>query len=640
MGFHGTAITRLPPYQRLLGPITQGKFVRLLLIYLSLLAAGSALIYFSPLDSLNILGLGLILPGGGFVAHADLCTQSGIGHLAAAIIAFGVFGFSLVLWFGTGNILAPPMAWLGAAGLAAAMRHGGMRPDAPGIVLGAAALAFTCLALAMGLWFGLARRQRKIDNAYLASQDDQVDNIFTQGPPSGAAEMSLDHLQRLRFALDRALQPLDQFNGFERIDQFQTAATRYQLNFLAYGVALTQARFMPAFGGYMHEAQIALLDKQKQHRVWAYWRLENLWGNLRNDPDPMARENIMFTGFVALQMALFRASTGRGDFAEAGRFTLTHPSGRQYRHDSASLVANLEREFAAAPYFLIACEPNWVYPLCNTIGGSAMLAMDAQTKQARWAAHASDFRHHLETEFLDGFGRYIPCRSARTGLPFPALGGVMPLAMPCFFLNALAPDLARRQWVLLRRRLFDKDKVFRRRAFWRIDTGNYGFSRASAYTATALAAAELGDGVVYSACMEALEDECPSVLNGGVMHRRRASVWAHGVELMALASARDGFSNLIADPHTATGIRLEGIAYPDVLVASAHADAHRLDAVLYAGDGDGVHDIGLAGLAPAMPYRVNCGLNPLIRADAHGRARFSVFLTGRTLLHVELDGGA
>jgi hypothetical protein len=204
---------------------------------------------------------------------------------------------------------------------------------------------------------------------------------------------------------------------------------------------------------------------------------------------------------------------------------------------------------------LIACEPNWIYPLCNTIGASAILAYDALKHQAKWMQYEQDFRQHLEAEFLDAFGRYVPCRSARTGLALPAFGGAMPLAMPCFFLNAIFPDLALRQWLLLRRRLFDKQGCFQRNAFWRIDTGNYGYSRASAYTATALAAAELGDQEVYQHCLKALEDECPSVLKDGVIHRQHASVWAHGVEMMARAVTKNSFRDLLLHPRKPTGPR-------------------------------------------------------------------------------------
>lgn len=644
MGAVDDELALLPLRTRPWGPSTTRQLARLLGAYLTLVALGSALLLLAPQDALQIFGLGLLWPGAGFFAHADICTSIGMGHGLAALSCLGAFAFSLLIWFGTGNVLAPPVVWFSSAAWAASMRHGAIQGGVLKAVFTSMGWVALVLALTMLAWFAFTRRQRRLDNAYLAQQRGRLDQVFTVPPPSQGAlpEMSLAHLQRLRFALDRALQADEAFSGFEHRDQFQTAALRYQLNFLGYGLALTQARFTPAFAGYATQAQHKLVLKQAQHRVWAYWALENRWGNLRGDPDPVARENIMYTGFVALQMALYQASTGCTAFSKPGALCLTHPGGTTYSHDFASLKFSLTQAYLPSPYYLIACEPNWVYPLCNMMGASAVLAHDALHGLREWHTHAAAFRHHLEAEFLDGLGRYVPCRSARTGLALPAIGGAMPLAMPCYFLNALAPDLARRQWLLLRRRLFDANGRFRRRAFWPIDTGNYGFSRASAYTATALAAVELGDASVAAHCLAALEDECPSTLQEGVIHRAKASVWAHGVELMALAGVRDGFRQLITAPLATAGAeegrgpRLEGLRYPEVLVASAHADvpAGSLQAVLYGGLGDGVQRVTVSGLRANARYRVKGANVDQVQADALGSVGLAVPLLGRTCLSV------
>jgi hypothetical protein len=604
---------------------------------LLLVAGGSALLFFAHQDYLQIFGLGLMVPGGGFLAHAEICTGNGVGHIAAWLCSLGALAFALLVWFGTGNVLLPPFVWFASALWAASMSHGAIQP---GVVFNAyCVLASLAVAgcLWMLAWFMFARRQRRIDNEYLVQQAARLGSIFTAQPSSQKPEMSLTHLHRLRFALDRALQPADEFSGFELRDQFQTAALRYQVNFLAYGIALTQARFTPAFGGYMSDAQSRLLHKQTQHRVWAYWSLENLWGNLRWNADPAARENIMYTGFVALQMALFQASTGSQEFSKEGAFTLVHPSGQRYEHSFGTLLSRLEQEYERSPFYLMACEPNWVYPLCNTMGAAALLARDAQYGRTKWIRHAPEFRRHLEAEFLDGRGRYVPCRSTYTGLALPAMGGAMPLAMPCYFLNTLEPDLARRQWLLLRRQLFDRHERLRRGGFWPIDTGNYGFSRGGAYAATALAAAELGDECVYQHCMDALERECPTTFSHGVAHRNKASVWTHGVELMARSGGRDSFRTLITSPRPSKGPRLESLSYPDVLVAAVHSDvaSGSLEAVLYGGAGDGIQSLVVSGLRPSAPYRVTGACQAQVWADGMGELHLQVPLTGRTCLTLE-----
>ncbi|WP_155914762.1 linalool dehydratase/isomerase domain-containing protein [Asticcacaulis sp. AC460] len=477
------------------------------------------------------------------------------------------------------------------------------------VVAGAVGLAVVTL-----IRFRMAQSRRKADNLYLATA-----SWPTVSPDPSLPEMTPQDLEHLRFALDRALQPVDSFDGFEHLDPFQTAALRYQVNFLAYGIAMHQARFTPAFGGYMREAQIRLLDKMAQPRVWSYWALENFWGNLSLDGDPVGRENIMYTGFVALQMAMLRVTTGDNVFTQPERFRLD----KRRALNESDFVAQLVSEQKRSAYGLIACEPNWIYPLCNTIGMSAVKtsAPDA------WRDIAPKITNSLDSEFLDAFGRFVPCRSARTGLALPAVGGAMPLAMPCFFLNAIAPDIAARQWLLLRRRLFDSRDRFRPAAFWPIDTGNYGFSRASAYTAVAVAAAELGDREVYDACMAALDQECPVHSREGVRHRDRASVWSHGVELMARATVANSFRTL-TEAQIAQGPRLEGLPYPKVLVASAHAAEGGLIAVVHGG---GVYPTTITGLIPHHVYRCQAAT---ATAGADGCLRFDLALTGRTVLRV------
>ena len=642
----------LPDPSGAFGPVTAHRLLRLLAGYLAVVASGAGLLHAPLPDGWQIFGLGLMLPGAGFLAHADLCTTGGIGHMALALGALALFGLSVLIWFATGNIVAPPLAWVGTAMWAAAMDHGPISPPVADLAHAVAGIAALAPWLAWPAWMAFARRQRRQDNAYLRQIQPRIHEIFTaptmpasegafplsRGEATAPPEMSLTHLQRVRFALDRALQPVPSFEGFEHRDPFQTAALRYQVNFLGYGLALTQARFTPAFRGYMTRAQEQLLHKQRQHRIWSYWALESLWGHLRHNPDPIQRDDIMFTGFVALQMALFQASTGSREASRPGFFTLEHPQGARHVHDHASLVQQLDASFRQSPFGLAPCEPNWIYPLCNAMSACAVLAHDAQRGSAVWhGRHAASFRDHLEAEFLDAFGRLVPCRSSITGLALPAIGGAMAQAMPCYFLNALAPDLARRQWLLLRRDLFDAKGRFRRRAFWPIDTGNYGFSRASAYTATALAACELGDQAVHQHCMAALESECPGTLQDGVIHRARASVWSHGVELMALAGGRDAFRTLINNPRPHTGPWLDEVRYPDVLVASAHADAAGgLHAVLHGADDGGVHGVVVAGLRPCALYKVEGATVSHIVAGRQGRAKLRVRLAGRTCLSLAL----
>ncbi len=631
----GDSIAALPPFTGLFGPLTRQRLLRLGLVYLGMVLVGSALILAPLPEGWRVAGMGLLWPGGGFWAHSDVCTQAWASHGGAAVASLAVFGATLVLWFATGNVLAPPLAWLGLAVLAAGTQVGPVAPDAAWPLV-CALLTMLALGGVGGAlrWHG-ARRRRAADQAYLAQAcvatwagAEGGSEAKTEAKPEHMPEMSLSDLQALRFALDRALQPVASLEGFERRDQFQTAAWRYQINFLAYGLALNQARYTPAFAGYVSEAQQNLLRKVMQARVWAYWAWENLWGNLRWSRNPLGRDNIMFTGFVALQMKLAQAAS---PLQVAGGGAEVAPD---VPWSDETLLASLQRELSRSAFTLSACEPNWIYPLCNLMSASALMAHDAQHGTRRWQAHASAFRAQLEAEFLDHAGRLVPCRSSLTGLALPAIGGAMPQALPCFFLNLVAPDIARRQWALLRRELLDERGHLRRQAFWRVDTGNYGRSRASAYATTALAAAELGDDDVRDQCLAAFGEECPLRTLDGVSHHEQASVWAHGVALMARSTKAGGFRGLMLTPTPIHGPYLTGASYPDVLVASAHVDAMtgQLNAVLYPGAGPGVQALEVHGLQPFELCRLNGAVAQAGWADRLGRLRVHVVLQGRTCL--------
>ena len=173
------------------------------------------------------------------------------------LLAIGLFVFGLAIWFATGNVIAPPAIWLLFAVLGALMDHGPIPHHAAvAVECGVAALAVAALALALARQVHYAARRREA-NRYLQHA--------ALGPEPAIADQShelrADDVKLMRFLLDRALQPVEAFEGFEWLDQFQTAAVRYQVNFIGYALSMAQATHLPAFGGYLNTAQQRLIDK-------------------------------------------------------------------------------------------------------------------------------------------------------------------------------------------------------------------------------------------------------------------------------------------------------------------------------------------------------------------------------------------
>lgn len=614
--------------------ITRQKLRRFTLIYASVFVAALCLLSVTKQVYWQAFALGLMWPGAGFLININSVNWHG---LMLFIAAFSVFISALFVWFGTGNVIAPPLVWLLLALLAAVQAQTNIRicgavvnhPWLVVLLILATIAVFILMTVTKKI---IGRKQRLQANHYLQTLAPNVAHNFKQGfkqtGETKPKELSLADLKRMRFLLDRALQPIENFEGFDWLDQFQTAAVRYQLNFLGYALSMVQATHCPAFGGYLDDAQRNLIIKQTDQRIWRYWRLENLWGNFSANANPIARDNIMYTGFCATQIALFQAASGSDYFLKNGSFT-PHSATAHYPSNMAGLVDSLDKGFKKSSFYLMACEPNWVYPLCNSIGAAAIKSHSA----ALWAQHQAPFLQNLTQEFIDSSGRIIPCKSSYTGLGLPIIGGALPQALPCFFLNATLPHIALRQWLLLRRSLV-KNNQLNRKAFWPIDTGNYGLARGAAYAGTAVAAVEMGDTEIANWCLNALENECPHVEMSGVSHRPNVSVWAHALEFLARSNVANGLQTLLEKPALRQHPTVAQVQYPQVLVAHASYNQGVLTAVLYNGAQAGLQRIGLANLTPLARYQCCGAQTQTIVANANGEADLMLLLDGRTEIKV------
>lgn len=252
------------------GPLTQQRLRRSLALYGVLLLSGTLLALAAP-PFWQGFGLGLILPGGGFLA-ATTSAGSAIGFGAALLFTLLLFGIAFLAWFGSGNVLAPILVWLGAAVLAGLSAPAEPWRGAPWVLLAAVAAGF---ALAKRAEYRVQRRalaDRRRRNTILAARAAEV----SPQAVSEVRELSPEALGLLRHVLDRALQPVDRFESIDWVDQFQFGALRYALCGMGYALSSVHYGATPAFRGYLSEAQQRLHAKMLDHRVWKYWVLENL----------------------------------------------------------------------------------------------------------------------------------------------------------------------------------------------------------------------------------------------------------------------------------------------------------------------------------------------------------------------------
>jgi len=608
-----------------LGPLTKLRQGRVILIYIALYMVAGATVLALPHSYFAALGHSLVFPGSGFLAGVE----NSVGRLSLSLflLSLSVLAVSGFLWFATGNVLLPPVVWV-LISVGSGVWHS--QKQSMEFELWTTIVAFSVgpifivsLYAYRMLTFKRGRARRTVMNQLLSQEAPKIDLEIVKDKE----ELSLSELQDMRLLLDRALQPLDEFEGFEWIDQFQTSAIRYQINFISYALSLAQANYMPAFTGYISQSQMNLKAKQENHRIWKYWYLENLWGNLCGNADPIARDNIMYSGFVGAQLAFARQLDPRNIASLNG---LTCQNGTdEFSYSQDEIIRGLVSQYEAAKYGLLSCEPNWVYPLCNAITASAIRAHDAREGTAYWESISAGFRRSLETEFMTPSGQLIPFRSNYTGFAPPQVGGAVMQAFPCFFLNSILPDIAQRQWKALQIDMQGQDW---RKKLWPVDVGNYGFSRASSYAATALAAREMGDNNTADLLLEYLEEDCPRVLNDGVAHYSKASLWANANAFMAKINQKNAFQRLVTKPKSekVLGPYLAHVDPSEVMVAKAKYERGILSIIAYPTNSSGFKQLKLAGLTPHAFYQITSSRLETFKALEDGTQAVNCALNGRT----------
>src|SRR5262245_19479265 len=428
------------------GPVTTARQRRTLIVYACVCVVGLIPALIGASTGWQAAGLGLWMPGAGFVA---------VGGWAVLLfpIALALFGVSLIAWFWAGMVIAPLTVWLGAAAIAGAMA---------GTTNWAGAHVFVALCMAATAFYVRTRAQRnrvrdeqkaERRRRFVPASPAEVEVRAAAVPDASAREMTSDQLASLRYVLDRSLQPIDQFNGFDVIDQFQPAALRYQLNHMGFALGIAQGAYTPNFHGYMRDAQRSLIDKYLLRKVWGYWVYESCWGHFNfTNFDPAARDNIMLTGWLGMHVGQYMLNSGDRRYAEPGSLTFRLNNRTSYTHDIHSVVGSVaenytryEKEFCIYP-----CEPNWMYPFCNHSGRTSLATHDGWCATQYVAHYLPAWQEKLDTEFTDASGSIIGLRSQLTGFQFPFSTGEAGYA---HFANCFAPERARRLWAVARKEI-------------------------------------------------------------------------------------------------------------------------------------------------------------------------------------------
>jgi hypothetical protein len=604
-----------------------------MMLYLVVALLGLVPLLVAAPPSWQTVGIGLWLPGGGFVAAGGWATL--LFPLTVALFLAAIFA-----WFASGMVIAPIAIWLGSAVLAGAMTGQEIWQPAPFVVAVLTALVaveWRRRNLARVTRDSVSARQRA---AILPQALRDAADRAVPKPTYDSRELNQDELAGARYLLDRALQPVDEFGGFDCIDIFQTASVRYQINMMGYALSQLQQLYTPNFHGYLSLAQRNLIEKFLERRVWSYWIYESAWGHLNfTDWDPAAKDNIMLTGYYGAQVSLYMGNTGDMRYAVPGSLTFRLNQRKAWPHDVHTITRSVYDNSVDSAYCLYPCEPNWIYTGCNFRGMTTMVAHDrvfgtdfVTTIRDRWL-------QQLDREFTNAAGGLIGLRSSLTGIEFPFPSSELGY---CTMANTFAPERAQEMWALvqfgMRRMLGEQDgKPIIMLPDNGIDFGNYQRGALTfAMGALQFAAHEFGDEELAAAAGNTLDLRCKRVEREGVVHYKGSNLANIAVAAGRFMRREDFRDVFVKGPESAafTGPLLEEADYPDVLVSRAVSTGDDLDLIVVPGRGPGIQRLGLARLIPGRRYSVHGRPDLDFVADRDGRARIEFQLKDRTRLTV------
>ncbi len=412
-------------------PVTARRILRWTLVWAAAAAIAVAALALSAPDWVRVLTVGLPTPGGAFFA-----TGAPIAGLATLLL----LGISFFFWWAFGPTVLPPIVWVAAAAVGAATRS--TPPVESATLLTAAAPALLGLGgLAIHLLrAGAQRRRGAALNEQLAAAPVRITGAPGASRPAPAEESTAEDLAHLRHALDMALQPIDQFDGFLFYDQYREAAVRYQCYMLGYALGIARSTRTPAFAGYLAAAQRGAIEKVGDRRVWGYWASENAWGRGRLDRDPVnVPGNIMLTGYHGMQIGMYEAF-GDDRYSQPGGITYRWSEREAYENSFTTITQSVRDNMMSADYALFPCEPNWIYTVCNAFGLGALSSHDA----VRGTAWMDEVRERVlasyETEFLRPDGRLIGMRSNHCGLSWNFWSGEAVQLSSAFWLHPSLPS--------------------------------------------------------------------------------------------------------------------------------------------------------------------------------------------------------
>lgn len=399
----------LPEQPRRFGPVSRLLLARLIIVVAVVQVAGAILVFATDDATARAVGVSLVFPGAGF-----LYVASPVLFLVTQVLLV----VALVLWWGVSTHFSIPLVWaLSALG-------SGLLADGPRIWVergttwsAAVPVAYVLLFAVIAAMVWKFERRFRAKRAKVGALNDYLRTVRLPEPIRDLRHPDAVDAELLRWCYEFAFQPDDGLDGLEWGEQFHGGTQlRYQLNSIAWAMALYAANLLPNAPERIEQALAKVVDKHTDLRVWRYWRTLNLLGNFDPNPDPIRRDNIMFSAFLGDVINTYEAATGSTRFDEPGSLLFVWSDGRTFAYDHHSITAAVRANFERSRLGFFPCEPGWSFTVCNVMGAQALHGHDVLHASSDWDAVRDRWQRTLDEEYLTPDGSYAHIRSNHVGL--------------------------------------------------------------------------------------------------------------------------------------------------------------------------------------------------------------------------------
>jgi len=215
---------------------------------------------------------------------------------------------------------------------------------------------------------------------------------------------------QLLWNLKLADQDINDFTNYQSVDEQGVSACRYTIAFSSYFLAAEQYHKFPAWKEAISPAFDKLINRMLQKKVWGYWYSESP-GVTKFEPkgdrpytalkDPVGYRNIMYSGHLGMMINLYQMLYNDTKWDAPGSIVFNWDDNEKFVYDNKSLQEAMFKQLMTNPVPGIECEPNAIFPACNTHPMISWKLYDKMHGTSYFGQAQPKYDKWFETAFID-----------------------------------------------------------------------------------------------------------------------------------------------------------------------------------------------------------------------------------------------